>query len=121
MRRDKRMEGSKDIPSPKEIKAALEQAPISDLLDEAFRRGLIVKSQQGPTPGSGDETAPDRRMRRWETLRRKKLQERRRYLREQQETGDIDEAIASVRASTAKHNEYVGALFDLMRREQIEK
>src|SRR5215471_14690450 len=109
---------------PNVIKGALEQASISDLLDEASRRGLIVEAQQEPAPGSGDGTAPDRRMRRWGGLRRKKLQERQRYLQERrgrQETSDIDEAIASVRASTVKCYEYVGALFDLLRRKQIEK
>jgi len=124
MRREKRTNGSKDILPPNVIKAALEQASISDLLNEAFQRGLTVEAQQGPAPGSGDETAPDRRMRRWEALRRKKLQERQQYLQERrgrQGTSEIDEAIASVRASTVKHYEYVGALFDLLRRKQIEK
>jgi hypothetical protein len=52
------------------------------------------------------------------------LQERQQYLQERrgrQGTSEIDEAIASVRAGTVKHYEYVGALFDLLRRKQIEK
>src|SRR5262245_28220291 len=101
MNREKCANGSKDILSPEVIKGALKQASISDLLNEAFQRGLTVEAQQEPAPGSGDETAPDRRMLRWEALRRKKLQERQRYLQErrgQQETSDIDDAIASVRA-----------------------
>src|SRR5215813_10619043 len=124
MNREKCANISKDILSPEVIKGALKQASISDLLNEAFQRGLTVEAQQGLALGSGDETAPDRGMRRWETLRRKKLQERQRYLQERrvrQETSDIDEAIASVRASTVKCYEYVGALFDLLRRKQIEK
>jgi hypothetical protein len=124
MKRDKLADESKDILPPNVIKGALKQASISDLLNEAFQRGLTVEAQQEPAPGSDNETAPDTRMRRWEALRRKKLQERQRYLqagRKQQETNDIDEAITSVRATTAKHNEYVGALFDLMRRERIKK
>jgi len=124
MKREKRTNGSKDILPLEVIKAALEEASISDLLNEAFQRGLAVKAQQEPAQGPADETAPDRRMRRWEALRRRKLQERLRYLQERggrQETGDIDDAIASVKASTVKHYEYVGALFDLLRRERIEK
>jgi len=124
MKRDKLTDGSKDILPPNVIKGALKQASISDLLNEAFQRGLTVEAQQEPAPGYDDETAPDSRMRRWETLRRKKLQERQRYLqerREQSETSDIDEEIELVRASTAKHNEYVGALFDVLRRERIKK
>jgi hypothetical protein len=124
MKRDKRTNGSKDILPPEVIKAALEQASISDMLNEAFYRGLTVESHQEPAPGSGDETVPDRRILRWEALRRKKFQERQQYLQERrgrQETGDIDEAIASVRASTVKHYDYVGALFDLLRRKRIEK
>jgi hypothetical protein len=124
MKRDKLADESKDILPPNLIKGALKQASISDLLNEAFQRGLTVAAHQEPAPDSDDETAPDTRMRRWETLRRKKLQERQRYLqeqREQQETSDIDNAIASVRATTARHNEYVGALFDVLRRERIKK
>jgi hypothetical protein len=124
MKRDKLADGPKDILPPNVIKGALKQASISDLLNEAFQRGLTVEAQQGSAPSSGDETAPDRRMLRWEALRKKKLQERHRYLQERrgrQETSDIDEAIASVRASTVKYYEYVGALFDLLRRKQIEK
>jgi hypothetical protein len=124
MKRDKLTDVSKDILPPNVIKGALKQASISDLLNEAFQRGLTVEAQQEPAPGSGDETAPDKRMLCWEALRRKKLQERQRYLQDRrgrQETSDIDEAIASVRASTVKHNEYVGALFDLLRRRRIEK
>jgi len=124
MKRDKLTDVSKDILPPNVIKGALKQASISDLLNEAFQRGLTVEAQQEPAPGSGDETAPDRRMQRWEALRRKQLQDRHRYLQERrgrQETSDIDEAIASVRASTVKHYGYVGALFDLLRRKRIEK
>ncbi|HEY9436954.1 MAG TPA: hypothetical protein VI260_36315 [Blastocatellia bacterium] len=124
MKRDKLTDVSKDILPPNVIKCALKQASISDLLNEAFQRGLTVEAQQEPAPGSGDETAPDRRMQRWEALRRKQLQDRHRYLQERrgrQETSDIDEAIASVRASTVKHYGYVGALFDLLRRKRIEK
>ncbi|MCI0392568.1 MAG: hypothetical protein MOB07_27870 [Acidobacteria bacterium] len=124
MKRDKLADESKDIFPPNVIKGALKQASISDLLNEAFQRGLTVGAPQEPAPGSGDETAPDRRMQRWESLRRKRLQDRHRYLQERrgrQETSDIDEAIASVRASTVKHYEYVGALFDLLRRKRIEK
>jgi hypothetical protein len=124
MKRDKFTDVSKDILPPNVIKGALKQASISDLLNEAFQRGLTVEAQQEPAPGSGDETTPDKRMLRWEALRRKKLQERQRYLQDQrgrQETSDIDEAIASVRASTVKHYGYVGALFDLLRRKRIEK
>jgi len=124
MKSDNCTNGSGDILSPEVIKAALEQASISDLLNEAFQRGLTVEAQQEPGPGSGDETAPDRRMRRWEALRRKKLQERQQYLQDRrgrQGTSEIDEAIASVRASTVKHYEYVGALFDLLRRKQTKK
>jgi hypothetical protein len=124
MKRDKLADGLKEILPPNVIKGALKQASISDLLNEAFQRGLTGEAQQETAPDSGDETAPDRRMRRWEALRRKKSQERERYLQERQErdeTSDIDEAIASVKASTVKHYEYVGALFDLLRRKQIEK
>ena len=124
MKRDNLADESKNILPPNVIKDALKQASISDLLDEAFQRGLTVEAQQEPALGSDDEAAPDTRMRRWEVLRRKKLQERQRYLqelREQPETNDSDEAIASVRAATAKHNEYVGALFDLLRRKRIKK
>jgi len=124
MKRDKLTDGSKDILPPNVVKGALKQASISDLLNEAFQRRLTVEAQQEPAPGPCDETAPDRRMQRWEALLRKQLQERHRYLKERrgrQETSDIDEAIASVRASTVKHYEYVGALFDLLRRKRIEK
>ncbi len=125
MKRDEHTNGSTDILlSPKVIKDALKQASISDLLDEAFGRGLTTEAQQAPAQGSGDEAAPDRRMRRWEELRKKKLQERQRYRQEQrerQEIRDIDEAIASVEASAVKHYEYVGALFDLLHRKRIEK
>lgn len=102
----------------------MEQASDSDLLNKAFRRRLIVEAQQEPGPGFGDEVASDRRMRRWETLRRRKLQEHQRCLqerREQQEISDIAEAIASVSGNTTKQLEYVGALFDLLRRKRIER
>src|SRR5262245_9981792 len=124
MKRDKLAEESKDILPPNIIKGALKQASISDLLNEAFQRGLTVDEQQELAQGSDDETEPDTRMRRWEALRRMKLQERQLYLQDRrgrQETSDIDEAIASVRASTVKHYEYVGELFDLLRRKRIEK
>src|SRR5262245_43800345 len=124
MKRDKLAEESKDILPPNIIKGALKQASISDLLNEAFQRGLTVDEQQELAQGSDDETEPDTRMRRWEALRRMKLQERQLYLQDRrgrQETSDIDEAIASVRASTVKHYGYVGALFDLLRRKRIEK
>jgi hypothetical protein len=125
MRRDKRTDGSKYIPSPKGVKGALEQASDSDLLNEAFRRRLIVEAQQEPGPGFGDGVASERRMRRWETLRRKRLREHHQRClqerREQQETSNIDEAIASVGANTAKQLEYVGALFDLLRQKRIER
>src|SRR5262249_10376155 len=124
MKREKCTNGSRDILPPNVVKGALKQASISDLVNEAFQRGLTVEAQQEPGPGPCDGTAPDRRMRRWGALRRKKLQERQRYLQERrvrQEASDIDEAIASVRAGTVKCYEYVGALFDLLRRKQIEK
>jgi hypothetical protein len=123
MKSDKRTNGSTEILSPKVIKSALKQASISDLLDEAFLRGL-PEYEQEPAPDFDDETESERRMRRWETLRSEKLQELYRYRQEQrgrQETSGIDEAIASGRARTVKHYEYVGALFDLLRRKQIEK
>ncbi len=57
MRRDKRTDGSKDIPSPKGIKGALEQASDSDLLNEAFRRGLIMGAQREPASGTNPRRA----------------------------------------------------------------
>jgi hypothetical protein len=62
MKRDKPTDVSKDILPSNVIKGALKQASISDLLNEAFQRGLPVEAQQEPAPGTGDETAPDRRM-----------------------------------------------------------
>jgi hypothetical protein len=115
------MDRLKDIPSPKEIKDALEQAPDSDLLNEVLRRGLIVKARQWPAPGPGDETMTDGTMKYWETLREKELQERRRRSQGRLETDDIDEAIASLMASAARRHEYVGELFDLLRRKRLEK
>src|SRR5262249_46254838 len=82
MKRDKLTDGSKDILPPNVVKGALKQASISDLLNEAFQRRLTVEAQQEPAPGPCDETAPDRRMQRWEALLRKQLQERHRYLKE---------------------------------------
>jgi hypothetical protein len=68
------MDRLKDIPSPKEIKDALERAPDSDLLNEVLRRGLIVNARQWPAPGPldetmGDETMTDGTTKYWETLR----------------------------------------------------
>jgi hypothetical protein len=113
------MDRLKDIPLPKEIKDALAQAPDSDLLNEVLRRGLIVKARQWPAPGPldetmGDETMRDGTMKYWETLREKELQGR-------LETDDIDEAIASLMAGAARRHEYVGELFDLLRRRRLEK
>jgi hypothetical protein len=50
MNRDKLADGSKDILPPNVIKVALKQASISDLLNEAFQRGLTVEAQQEPAP-----------------------------------------------------------------------
>ena len=44
MEKDKRPERSKDTRSPREIKNALERTPDKDLLDELFRRGLIMRA-----------------------------------------------------------------------------
>jgi hypothetical protein len=120
------MDRPKDIPSPKEIKDALAQAPDSDLLNEVLRRGLIVKGRQWSAPGPldetmGDETMADGTMKYWETLRERELQERRRGSQWRMETGDIDEAIASLMAGAARRQEYVGELFDLLRRKRLEK
>ena len=120
------MDRQKDIPSPEEIKDALAQAPDSDLLNEVLRRGLIAKARQWPAPGPldetmGDETMTDETMKYWETLREQELQERRRRSQGRLEADDIDEAIASLMAGAARRQEYVGELFDLLRRKRLEK
>ena len=120
------MDRLKDIPSPKEIKDALAQAQDSDLLNEVLRRGLIVNARQWPAPGPldetmGDETMTDGTMKYWETLRERELQERQRRSQGRPETDDIDEAIASLMAGAARRHEYVGELFDLLRRKRLEK
>jgi hypothetical protein len=43
MEKDKRPERSEDTRSPRDIKNALERTPDKDLLDEVFRRGLILR------------------------------------------------------------------------------
>src|SRR6266545_2127161 len=115
------MDRLKDMPSPKEIKDALAQAPDSDLLNEVLRRGLIVEARQWPAPGPrdetmGDVTITDGTMKYWETLRERELQERLRRSQGRLETDDIDEAIASLMAGAARRHEYVGELFDLLMR-----
>jgi hypothetical protein len=118
---NKRMDRPKDIPSPQEIKDALPQAPDSDLLNEVLRRGLIVKARQRPAPGPDDETITDGTMKYWETLRERKLQERQQRSQGRLESDDIDEVIASLMDSEARRHEYVGELFDLLRRKRLEK
>ena len=120
------MDRPKDIPSPQEIKDALAQAPDSDLLNEVLRRGLIVNAMQWPAPGPldetmGDETTTDGTMKYWETLRERELQERRRRSQGRLGSDDIDEAIESLMDSEARRHEYVGELFDLLRRKRLEK
>jgi hypothetical protein len=44
MKSDKRPKRSKDTGSAREIKNALERTPDNDLLDEVFRRGLIMRA-----------------------------------------------------------------------------
>jgi hypothetical protein len=104
---NERMDRPKDIPSPEEIKDALERAQDGDLLNEVLRRGLIVNTRQWPAPGPlaetmGDETMTGGTMKYWETLREEELQERRRRSQGRPETDDIDEAIASLMAGAAR-------------------
>jgi hypothetical protein len=115
------MDRPKDIPSPREIKDALAQAPDSDLINEVLRRGLIVNARQWPAPGPLDETMTDGTMKYWETLRERELQERQRRSQGRPESDDIDEAIASLMDSEARRHEYVGELFDLLRRKRLER
>jgi len=114
------MDRPKDIPSPREIKDALEQVSDSDLLNEVLWRGMIVKPRQWPTPGPGDEKMTDVTMKYWETLRGRELQEHQRP-QGRQDTDDIDEAIASLMASAASRHTYVEELSDMLRRKRLKK
>src|SRR5262249_32842118 len=110
------MDRPKDIPPPKEIKDALEQAPDSDLLNEVLRRGLIVKARQWPAPGPldetmGDETMTDGTMKYWETLQEKELKERQRRSQDRLETDENTEAIATPHARAARRHRKDGETF----------
>jgi len=123
MGKDKRPEGrsgrSKHALPPSAIKDALKHASDRDLIDEALRRGLITKAHHASTPG--DKTTADRATMRREALRREELRERRRRSQGQQVDDDIDAAIAALDASVAHHHQYVGGLFDVLRRKRLDK
>lgn len=109
----------------KEIKDALEQATFYELLKELFRRGEIELPASQVLDVS-DRAVANRVISFGEHLRRRKLQEQRqepvpRVKETDQEPGDIDEAVKSVRANTVKHFEYVGQLFGILHRKRLEK
>jgi hypothetical protein len=116
MGREKHPGRSKHIPPPSDIKNALKQAPDKDLIDEVIRRGLITKAHH-----PGNKTVADGATRFWQAPRGGELQESRWRPQDQQEEGDIDAAIAGRMAKVAHHHQYVGQLFDILRRKRIDK
>lgn len=108
------------------VKAALAQASIKDLLDEAFQRGLVRDEQTTPEAESNDEATSYWEDRYWEMLRRRMSQERLQEIRQRHEYASrgpqtIDEEIESQKAERIKHNEYVGGLFDLLHQKRIDQ
>jgi hypothetical protein len=143
MENDKRPKRSKDTRSPMEIKNALERTPDKDLIDEVFRRGLIMRAilfnptdpillsavippelstrLQDPAPGAGDKAMTNAAMGFRQRPRRKEMREHLRRTPVRQYTGDIDEDIARLKASASRHREYVGQLLDLLSRKRLDK
>jgi len=136
MGKDKRPESSKATPSAGQSKHALRQAPDRDLLDEVVRRGLIMRAVLfDPTDRSflneilppelgtraRQDPAANGAMGFRQRPRRSEMRERLRRTPVRQEMGDINEDIARMRASAARHREYVGQLLDLLSRKQLDK
>src|SRR5687767_7500717 len=119
-------EKPKHLFSREEVKAALAQTSIKELLDEAFQRGLVKDAQAIAEADSDDKAASYREDRYWEMLRRRMSQERLHEIRRCNEEASrepctIDEEIESLKACRIKHNEYVGQLFDLLRQKRIDQ
>jgi hypothetical protein len=143
MKNDKRPKRSKDTRSAREIKNALERTPDNDLLDELFRRGLIMRAilfkptdpiflsavippelgtrLQDPAPGAGNKAVTNAAMGFRQRPGRKELREHLRRTPVRPNTGDTDEDIARLKASTSRHREYVGQLLDLLSRKRLDK
>gem|GEM_PF-2162921 len=122
----KQQKRSKDIPSFGEVKDALAQASDKDLLNEAFRRGLIADMPEMPAPDSRSEAETYRDNRFREMLQRRMWQERLQEIRQRKKEArqgrrTLEEDVESERAAAARHREYVEQLFDLLHQKRLEK
>ena len=121
MRKNERSEGPDNSQSREQIKAALKQATIKELLDEAFRRGLSLEPLQGAAPSLSEiMTVDEVPSQHGSAEKRESLETGRRFPGERDGDG-VNEAIAALRANSDAHHEYVGQLFGLMLRNRAEK
>ena len=93
----------KALPATK-AKEALKRIPLRDLLNEISQRGQIRKGAQANTPPP---------------LARS--QQRRLHSPGQQAHEDIEAQVKAARDKTAKHYEYLGELFELLHKEQMDR